>query len=45
MAWIKERTTDDVDKRFVACNRDPEGHRRSASHIQLAPGGRTCREP
>jgi hypothetical protein len=30
MAWIKERTTDDGDKRFVACYRDSEGRHRSA---------------
>ncbi|GAB3662824.1 site-specific integrase [Nocardioides korecus] len=30
MAWIKVRTTDDGDKRFVACYRDPEGRQRSA---------------
>jgi integrase len=30
MAWVKERTTDDGDKRFVACYRDPEGRQRSA---------------
>jgi hypothetical protein len=30
MAWIKERITDDGDKRFVACYRDPEGRQRSA---------------
>ena len=30
MAWIKERVTDDGDKRFVACYRDPEGRQRSA---------------
>jgi hypothetical protein len=30
MAWIKERTTDDGDKRFVACYPDPEGRQRSA---------------
>ena len=30
MAWIKTRTTDDGDNRFVACYRDPEGRQRSA---------------
>ena len=30
MAWIKIRVTDDGDKRFVACYRDPEGRQRSA---------------
>ena len=30
MAWVKARTTDDGDKRFVACYRDPEGRQRSA---------------
>ena len=30
MAWIKVRVTDDGDKRFVACYRDPEGRQRSA---------------
>src|SRR3954451_20336041 len=30
MAWIKSRTTDDGDTRFVACYRDPEGRQRSA---------------
>ena len=30
MAWIKQRVTDDGDKRFVACYRDPEGRTRSA---------------
>ena len=30
MAWIKDRVTDDGDKRFVACYRDPEGRQRSA---------------
>jgi hypothetical protein len=25
VAWIKTRVTDDGDKRFVACYRDPEG--------------------
>ena len=30
MAWVKERITDDGDKRFVACYRDPEGRQRSA---------------
>ena len=30
MAWVKERNTDDGDKRFVACYRDPEGRQRSA---------------
>ena len=30
MAWVKERVTDDGDKRFVACYRDPEGRQRSA---------------
>ncbi len=30
MAWVKERLTDDGDKRFVACYRDPEGRTRSA---------------
>ena len=30
MAWIKVRVTDDGDKRFVACYRDPEGRTRSA---------------
>ena len=30
MAWIKVRITDDGDKRFVACYRDPEGRQRSA---------------
>jgi integrase len=30
MAWIKERVSDDGDKRFVACYRDPEGRQRSA---------------
>ena len=30
MAWVKNRITDDGDKRFVACYRDPEGRQRSA---------------
>jgi integrase len=30
MAWIKVRVTDDGDKRFAACYRDPEGRQRSA---------------
>ena len=30
MAWIKTRTTDDGDTRFVACYRDPEGRQRPA---------------
>lgn len=30
MAWVKERITDDGDRRFVACYRDPEGRQRSA---------------
>jgi len=30
MAWVKIRVTDDGDKRFVACYRDPEGRQRSA---------------
>src|SRR4051812_17134201 len=30
MAWIKPRTPDDGDPRFVACSRDPEGGQRSA---------------
>ncbi len=30
MAWIKVRVTDDGDKRFVGCYRDPEGRQRSA---------------
>jgi integrase len=30
VAWIKVRVTDDGDKRFVACYRDPEGRQRSA---------------
>jgi integrase len=30
MVWVKERITDDGDKRFVACYRDPEGRQRSA---------------
>ena len=30
MAWIKTRTTDDGETRFVACYRDPEGRQRSA---------------
>src|SRR5215212_11348517 len=30
VVWIKERVTDDGDKRFVACYRDPEGRQRSA---------------
>jgi integrase len=30
MAWVKQRVTDDGDKRFVACYRDPEGRQRSA---------------
>ena len=30
MAWVKERITDDGDKRFVACYRDAEGRQRSA---------------
>src|SRR3954451_15783321 len=30
MVWIKSRTTDDGDTRFVACYRDPEGRQRSA---------------
>lgn len=31
MAWVKERVTDDGDKRFVARYRDPEGRQRSAN--------------
>ncbi len=30
MGWIKQRVTDDGDKRFEACFRDPEGRHRSA---------------
>src|SRR5215218_2049654 len=30
MVWIKVRVTNDGDKRFVACYRDPEGRQRSA---------------
>jgi integrase len=30
VAWIKTRTTDDGDTRYVACYRDPEGRQRSA---------------
>ena len=30
MTWVKERITDDGDKRFVACYRDAEGRQRSA---------------
>jgi integrase len=30
MAWVKERTTSDGVKRWVACYRDPEGRQRSA---------------
>lgn len=30
MAWVKTRTTDDGDKRFVGCSRDPDGQQRSA---------------
>jgi integrase len=30
MAWVKERTTSDGIKRWVACYRDPEGRQRSA---------------
>jgi integrase len=30
MAWVKVRVTEDGDKRFVACYRDPEGRQRSA---------------
>ena len=30
MAWVKQRVTDDGDKRCVACYRDPEGRQRSA---------------
>jgi integrase len=30
MAWVKTRTTDDGDKRFVGCYRDPDGRQRSA---------------
>jgi integrase len=30
MAWVNVRVTDDGDKRFVACYRDPEGRQRSA---------------
>ncbi len=30
MSWIKERVSDDGDKRFVGCYRDPEGRQRSA---------------
>src|SRR3954454_16454115 len=30
MAWIKTRTTDDGDTRFVACSRAPEARQRSA---------------
>jgi len=30
MAWVKVRVTDDGEKRFVACYRDPEGRQRSA---------------
>jgi hypothetical protein len=36
MAWIKVRVTDDGDKRFVACYRDPEGR-------QLPPPAPTSR--
>ena len=28
MTWVKVRVTDDGDKRFVACYRDPEGRQR-----------------
>lgn len=30
MAWVKERTTSDGTKRWIACYRDPEGRQRSA---------------
>jgi integrase len=30
MAWVKQRTTSDGQKRYVACYRDPEGRQRSA---------------
>ncbi len=30
MTWIRIRTTDDGDTRYVACYRDPEGRQRSA---------------
>jgi integrase len=30
MAWVKERTTSDGIKRYIACYRDPEGRQRSA---------------
>ena len=30
MGWVVVRATDDGDKRFVACYRDPEGRQRSA---------------
>ena len=30
MGWVVARVTDDGDKRFVACYRDPEGRQRSA---------------
>jgi integrase len=30
MAWVKQRTTSDGIKRWVACYRDPEGRQRSA---------------
>ncbi|MEP6665676.1 MAG: hypothetical protein ABJA81_04420 [Nocardioidaceae bacterium] len=30
MPWVKTRVTDDGDKRFVACYRDPDGRQRSA---------------
>jgi len=30
MAWVKQRTTSDGTKRWIACYRDPEGRQRSA---------------
>ena len=30
MAWVKQRTTSDGVKRWIACYRDPEGRQRSA---------------
>ena len=43
MAWVKERTTSDGDKRFVACYRDPEGRQRSAGTFSSQPRRRTRR--
>ena len=45
MAWVKERITDDGDKRFVACYRDPEGRQRSAGTYSSRRAAERAGEP